>query len=107
MNDAQTVAAPRSAPRAAVEPLELIGMGLAIVGGLAWLAGAGAALIAVSVKLADFPWFPTEPPGTSVSGLEWPGTVLTWGLTGLIGGTAISWFGFALIASMMGRKKKS
>ncbi|WP_458682483.1 hypothetical protein [Prescottella equi] len=105
MNDAQTVTAPQPAPRAAVEPLELIGMVLAIVGGLAWLAGAGAALIAASVELADFPWFPTEAPGTSES--EWPGSVLTWGLGGLIGGTAISLFGFTLIASMMGRKKKS
>ena len=79
---------------------------LAVVGGLAWLVGAGAGLIAVSMQLADLAWLPGHygdaAAGTSASSLEWPRVVLAWGL---IGGTAVGWLGFALIASTMGRKK--
>lgn len=119
MSDAQNVEAPRpgitrphAEATAGAVPLrdrftvrEGVGMALVLVGGLAWLAGAGAGLITVAELLSDLP-SPGGPAATVAleSRLEWLRAVLMWGL---VGGTAVGWLGFGLIASTIGRSKSS
>lgn len=107
MSEAQTAQNPGSS--AAVDVIRGVrawtGTALVFAGGIAMLVGAGAGLITVVELLSDLPW-QAEPAATVAleSRLEWLRVVLVWGL---IGGTAIGWLGFGLIASTMGRSKSS